>query len=909
MLDVNPTLLIGLGGSGKETLLRIRQRFFEAGFAEQPAWISYLWIDTAVEAEKDRNITQKHGEEQPFDHVATRTVLTENEMCDIGMTAAEIDAFRDPEVCERYKNIIDANVLAALRHGGLLDAKPTPALARLALFTHAEMVCKKIGAALHRLAQSTVIANIEAALSCGAMPRPANGELFEVYNECQAFIVGSFAGAAGSGICADVAAMLKSARGLFQFDTRVAVWGHFLLPRAFVRTPRNKRDTGADAFRLSENAGAALQNIERLSSGKSALKASWLHPERPEHAPDVSAPLFDSIALYDGFSPSGAHFTHAAESFTLVAHVLYGETRIKPSHIPGLPVYGWVASRHALLGLHPEARFAAIGFARITCEVPRLRLMAALTIAQKALQAWMGEPIPRFKLDPKVPQTRTEALSEALRECIESRLEQEFSQFVTKGRARWRDVLPAESPCSDLQALRQSKAVTDDPEFFRKYLALADAWPVEWKPEALGERLLSYYFTGAVPRVSRLFRALVDSPPLEGWDYSSVDDTYERPGGLWALDYALDLSLEGNRKTVVETAISKCVSRLTKKTLALARHNTQAREKLVIMVDDYANVLDSHMRAKTQFFARSATRNKLAAEKLERYFELQRALVTWLENVEKQKVCEALMCGYEAMLRQSPKIAAVLNSWRKRVRTIRNLLLKLQQNPDATRANGEYGLAQILAQFRALKPDASTLQLRLDVQQDARLLDTEILAAYDNSAPALNDDVLAIQGGMLAAWRDLLFNLGGDNRALPRKALNYLVDLPKFEAFERLPFAKQIDALTRLGLAQKGSRDVLKNAHVGDAFPEIKQALDNLETMSQCRVELKTPRAGRSIESISDADLADVREHVMLVAPAGIPPLKSMQGAESNDPHEALCFRYEYFVPLNAIASAPVSKA
>src|SRR5437588_5142398 len=43
---VAPTILIGLGGSGKEVLLRLRRRFYERyNFFGFPT-IAYLWVDT-----------------------------------------------------------------------------------------------------------------------------------------------------------------------------------------------------------------------------------------------------------------------------------------------------------------------------------------------------------------------------------------------------------------------------------------------------------------------------------------------------------------------------------------------------------------------------------------------------------------------------------------------------------------------------------------------------------------------------------------------------------------------------------------------------------------------------------------------------------------------------------------------
>src|SRR5882724_7983018 len=50
---VKPTIIIGIGGSGGDVLLRIRKRFFEKyGSLSQFPIVSYLWIDTDA-TEKD----------------------------------------------------------------------------------------------------------------------------------------------------------------------------------------------------------------------------------------------------------------------------------------------------------------------------------------------------------------------------------------------------------------------------------------------------------------------------------------------------------------------------------------------------------------------------------------------------------------------------------------------------------------------------------------------------------------------------------------------------------------------------------------------------------------------------------------------------------------------------------------
>ena len=65
--NVAPTLLIGLGGTGKEVLLRFRRRLYERyGIFGFPT-TGYLWIDTDT---RNRNI-----DDQPLDHIMQQVML------------------------------------------------------------------------------------------------------------------------------------------------------------------------------------------------------------------------------------------------------------------------------------------------------------------------------------------------------------------------------------------------------------------------------------------------------------------------------------------------------------------------------------------------------------------------------------------------------------------------------------------------------------------------------------------------------------------------------------------------------------------------------------------------------------------------------------------------------------------
>ena len=924
MLDINPTLLIGLGGSGREILLRIRRRFIEAGFFEPPAWISFLWIDTAASSESARSVLLPDGHEQPLDHLASRTFLRDHEFCDLGISQTDLATILDPNNADRNKHIfewLDPSSLPPIdAHGLTLGARKCPQLARLALFARAPHVIKKIGGALRSLHQSKIIANLESALTRAVMPRPAGGEQFEVYNECQTIVLGSLAGGTGAGICVDVAAILKSARTLFQFETRMAVWGHFLLPDIFIHDPNISNKSGLDPLNMRANSRAALEAIERVALPRSsAFKGTWLFSDAPDRAPEIPAPLYDAAVLYDGSHSDAAALNYAGAT-AQIAHLIFNEVRIKPAGIPGLPVYGWMTSRHKILGTHRELtgtgtdtktfekippysmRFAACGYARATLEVPRLRFMAALTLAAQAMQNWLGDPEARSGFDQLVKTVPPGTRSENLKLCILSRLEQEFSTRVAVENRRWRDALPDDNPCMAIATLRNSIAISDRPDFFESYFRLADKWPVSWKPDELGERLLRYYFTGSAPRIRTILRELAEMPPLDDWNPKGIETPYSRPGGIWAVDYVLSPSSDNPSRTILEAALSKCVTQLAKKAVAYASHNAQSREALQMMSARYGKLIDECKRSKNQFWTRKTTLDRLEQDRMSSYFELQAATLKWLENVQKQKVCEALKYGFESMARRTGPIQAALSSWRNRIQSIRSLLLKLLDNPTANDSNPQFGVKQILAQFRQQKADASTLHLRADLQQDTVKLAAEILAAYTGSMSALNESVAAIQDGMRAVWRELLFDPNGTNTGLPPHCIDNIMDLTDHAAFERMPFAEQIDYMAALGLAQKGAQDLLKKSTIRDALLRDTSLGKNLDSLSACRLTRRTkPRRNPTGLGI-DSDSADFKERALFMGPQDAKPNADFLSAGSPYQYEAVCLRFDYFFPLPSLA-------
>ncbi len=351
MPEVKPTLLIGLGGTGKEVLLRIRRYFYEAGFIEQPRWISYLWIDTAVSKEEQTYITFE-GKEHTFDDIARRTVFQEAEKCDIGLKRAEIDNIKKPENKEHFKNIwewMEPGLLERIDQNGLtVGANQMPPLGRLALFGRANEVVKKLRASLDRLNHDTILQGLESAQAGNKMPKQSADDPITVSASCDAIIVGSLAGGTGAGLCIDIAAMLK-AGPLVLSNTSIqpTVWGYFVLPAAFLRDAKIDGSPGINRSQLMANGYAMLQEIEMMSlvregagqlltarEKSGVMKATWLYPSNPDEAPEIRAPLFHAVTLFDGHGDDNSALKNISDSYALVSYLLYSGLKLNSGDLP-----------------------------------------------------------------------------------------------------------------------------------------------------------------------------------------------------------------------------------------------------------------------------------------------------------------------------------------------------------------------------------------------------------------------------------------------------------------------------------------------------------------------------------------------------------------------------------------------
>ena len=268
-----PTVVIGLGGTGYGTLLKLKKRFIDAyGFV--PPIVRFLSIDTTENAESsDADVRLDHNE---------KFVLQ------VGQPAGLVNG-TNPHIDEWWP--ADIPTLAILAGAGQVRAR-----GRLALFARASDVYGRI-----RTAVDDVL-NIR-------NQKQMFADQFQVSsrNGVEVHVVGSLAGGTGSGTFLDIAFM---ARDVVGSDEQSNFTGLLLLPGVFRRC--------AGVALVKPNAYGALKEIEYLSTMKGSFTVDYGF-----RRVEVTRPPFDLIYLLDNVNEQGRVVTEQTDLHTLMADGMY----------------------------------------------------------------------------------------------------------------------------------------------------------------------------------------------------------------------------------------------------------------------------------------------------------------------------------------------------------------------------------------------------------------------------------------------------------------------------------------------------------------------------------------------------------------------------------------------------------
>ncbi len=271
---LSPTLIIGLGGSGGDILLRIRKKFFEkfGGIEEFPI-VSYLWLDTDINY-KDVGAKQ-FAQKVDFSHTEERMIT----VSDTGAITGHLDQ-------SIYRNIaawwpMGLNVIPRLDDG----AGQYRPYSRLGLFYHYNRpetsIRQAIADALGRIQSPGAIEKIT---NSPKLRRLNYGAEINNLGNRNVYIIGSLAGGTGSGLFIDIARIVKG------IDSNATIVGFFMSSRFF---PSPKP-------RMHANTYAACLEWDYYNDH--IYKPNWSPNESMR---DLQPPLFNYSYLMD--TPNAAH--------------------------------------------------------------------------------------------------------------------------------------------------------------------------------------------------------------------------------------------------------------------------------------------------------------------------------------------------------------------------------------------------------------------------------------------------------------------------------------------------------------------------------------------------------------------------------------------------------------------------
>lgn len=378
---VGPTLMIGLGGTGKEVLLRLRRKLVERyGAVTRLPFLQFIHIDTDKTATAHEQYDLRASDDPLYEQVRFQTSERVN-LTITGGTAKYVDHINQfPQIKRWFPTSGKIAHLGDLGEG----AGQIRIASRLGLFDATNF--RNIGSSLKRCKD---------VLSASSVLQQAS-ELGFDFNagSTRVFIVASLAGGTGSGTFLDAAFLVRQ---YFPAAERIGI---FLLPGFY--------SAYAGGERVRANGYAALMELSHYTFGHSFV-ADWSGHETKRMSP----PPFSSTYLIDGQNESGLNIASGGkeyDAYQMVAEVLFQDysigafagmkraTRVNLENF-NLEVYTHNFLNDALrrsssdthkniVGDTYPCRFGSFGLATIAFPTERVQSACASRLASRILDHW-----------------------------------------------------------------------------------------------------------------------------------------------------------------------------------------------------------------------------------------------------------------------------------------------------------------------------------------------------------------------------------------------------------------------------------------------------------------------------------------------------------------------------------------
>jgi hypothetical protein len=259
-----PTILIGLGGTGKEVLLRIRRQFVEKyGSLNDFPIISYLYIDT------DNAPSEESGIARERDLLINDIDFQPSEKIFNPVNPSDyIHRIHDVPHIKKWLNTTAEIAKLGTMNTGAGQIRPA---ARLVFFHNYDEITAKLSSAKSKITDSRSINFVKDKHKI----KNVNTEKINIY------VITSVSGGTGSGMFIDFGFLIRNL-----FKNQVISSCYIVLPKIF---------QGYGKERVYANGFAALQELEHYNF-KNTFSVSWKKNEPHTFQPGV----YDDVYLIDG---------------------------------------------------------------------------------------------------------------------------------------------------------------------------------------------------------------------------------------------------------------------------------------------------------------------------------------------------------------------------------------------------------------------------------------------------------------------------------------------------------------------------------------------------------------------------------------------------------------------------------
>lgn len=391
----SPTLIIGLGGTGKDVLMRVRERFFsEFGQPGLPI-VSYVVMDTT-------KLQQWAGSDDSIttDYAREKLSFTHNEFVHAPIPEAHVrEMLTKKQEWPHVARWAHPRLVGQASQHGDAGAGQIRPFGRLAFFRAYPEFLRQVRAAVQRIRSNE--ARQETIQVVEKHGQSVSESLKVNSNKLDVVVVCSLAGGTGSGMFLDAGFFAKSIGDLLNIDVQLNVTGYLVLPSVYARGA----ESAGTRPMIEANGYAALKEMEYFFSrdpfeNRHRTFERWW--ERGRKLAPIPGPPFHRLFLLGNENECVAALDNPSSVAGMVAehvyHSLSGsylsglleqdrsnfDSVVKESHFPN--TIRDDASNTTLYHREFCQKYYSFGFGKVFVDIERLRSGAAGMIASSAIE-------------------------------------------------------------------------------------------------------------------------------------------------------------------------------------------------------------------------------------------------------------------------------------------------------------------------------------------------------------------------------------------------------------------------------------------------------------------------------------------------------------------------------------------